>query len=123
VPHDEVPAILRLMDVFVLPSRSTARWREQFGRVLVEAAATALPIVATDSGEIPFVMRALGGGGRVVPERNPAALRSALYEISADAAGRGAIGRANLAAAHRQFSQEMIATRMAGLLAALGGRR
>lgn len=116
VPHDEAPGLYRLCDIFALPSRSTPRWREQFGRVLVEAAATALPIVAAGTGEIPWVMRGLGGGGRVVPERNGAALAQALRELVEDAALRERIGQANLAAARQSYSQEAIAARMAGLL-------
>lgn len=116
VPHDEAPGLYRLMDILVLPSRTAPGWREQFGRVLVEAAATALPIVATDSGEIPYVMRALGGGGRVVPESLPGALADALRELLLHAGLRKSVGQANLAAARADFSQEAIATRMAGLL-------
>jgi len=116
VPHDEAPGLYRLMDVFVLPSRTTARWREQFGRALVEAAATALPLVAADSGEIPHVVRALGGG-RVVPERDPAALAAALAALVRDPGARASLGRTNLEAAHARFSQEAVARRMAELLA------
>ncbi len=118
VPHDEAPGVYRLMDVFALPSRTTPRWREQFGRALVEAAAVGLPLVAADSGEIPHVVRALGGG-RIVPERDPTALTAALAGLVRDPAARATLGRANLAAAHARFSQEAVAGRMAGLLAGL----
>lgn len=116
VPHDQAPSLYGLMDVMVLPSRATPRWREQFGRVLVEAAAARLPIVAAGTGEIPHVMAALGGGGRVVPQAAPEALAAALRELLGDAALRERVGTANLEAAHRLFSQEAIAARMAGLL-------
>jgi len=116
VAHDAAPGLYRLCDIFALPSRSTPRWREQFGRVLVEAAATALPIVAAGTGEIPHVMHGLGGGGRVVPERDSAALAGALRELVQDRALREQIGQANLAAARQRYSQEAIAARMAGLL-------
>ena len=119
VPHADAPSIYRLMDLFVLPSRATPRWREQFGRALVEAAATALPIVAAGTGEIPFVMHGLGGGGRVVPPAAPVALTEALRELRADAALRAKLGAANLEAARRMYSQEAIATRMAALLGEL----
>ena len=120
VPHAEAPALYRLMDIYVLPSRATRRWREQFGRALVEAAATALPIVAARTGEIPYVMQGLGGGGRVVPECAPIALTEALRELRGDAALRTKIGNANLAAARRFYSQEAIASRMATLLGEVG---
>ena len=119
VPHHEAPGLYRLMDIFVLPSRETPRWREQFGRALVEAAATALPIVACGTGEIPFVMQGLGGGGAVVPAESPAALASALEALVADPPRRAGIGAANLEAARRGYSQEAIASRMASLLEAI----
>jgi glycosyltransferase involved in cell wall biosynthesis len=115
VPHDAAPALFRLMDVFVLPSRATPQWREQFGRVLVEAAASGLPIVAAATGEIPHVIHALGGG-LLVAERDPAVLAAALRHFLVDAAARQDAAKANLAAAHRDFSQEAVAARMAGLL-------
>jgi glycosyltransferase involved in cell wall biosynthesis len=116
VPHAEAPGLYRLMDIMVLPSRSTPKWREQFGRALVEAAATALPIVAAGTGEIPHVMTGLGGGGRVVPDSSPKDLANALRELIADPALRARIGAANLEAARRVYSQEAIANRMASLL-------
>ena len=42
-------------DIFCLPSRTTKTWQEQFGMSLVEAMASGLPIVATDTGAIPEV--------------------------------------------------------------------
>ena len=113
VPHDQAPGIYRLMDVLALPSRTAPEWREQFGRALVEAAATGLPIVGTDSGEIPYVLRALGDGGRVVPEGMPRRLAEALRELVADAALRTRAGTTNLESARRHFSQEAVAARMA----------
>ncbi len=121
VPHDEAPAMFRLMDILALPSRATPRWQEQFGRVLVEAAATGLPIVAAGTGEIPHVMAGLGGGGRVVAERDPPALAGALRELVADAGLRARVGAANLAAARERYSQEAIAGRMAALLRTVAG--
>ncbi len=116
VPHHEAPALYRLMDIFVLPSRETPRWREQFGRALVEAAATELPIVAAGTGEIPHVMQGLGGGGRVVSAEAPAQIAAALAELVKSPPLRAKIGAANLESARRVYSQEAIAARMASLL-------
>jgi glycosyltransferase involved in cell wall biosynthesis len=65
VRHDEVAAHLNAMDVLCAPSQTTARWREQFGRMLIEAFACGVPVVASDSGEIPFVV---GDAGIIVGE-------------------------------------------------------
>jgi glycosyltransferase involved in cell wall biosynthesis len=50
-------------------------WKEQFGRILVEAMSCGVPVVGSSSGEIPNV---LGKAGLVYPERNVAALRRVL---------------------------------------------
>jgi len=55
VTHSEVPDYLNAMDVLCAPSQTTARWREQFGRMLIESFACGVPVLASDSGEIPYV--------------------------------------------------------------------
>jgi glycosyltransferase involved in cell wall biosynthesis len=65
VPHDAVPRYLNAMDVLAAPSQTTARWKEQFGRMLVEAMSCGVPVIGSDSGEIPFV---IGKAGEVVGE-------------------------------------------------------
>jgi len=62
VRHTEAARYLNCMDVLVLPSRTTPGWKEQFGRVLVEALACEVPVIGSDSGEIPNIIRTTGGG-------------------------------------------------------------
>ena len=69
VAHDDVPAFLNAMDVLCAPSQTTARWREQFGRMLIEAMACGVPVIASRSGEIPYVV---GDAGLVVDEADVA---------------------------------------------------
>lgn len=73
VPHEETPRWLRAFDVLVLPSETRDNWKEQFGRVLVEAMACGTPVIGSSSGEIPNVIQATGGG-RIFPERDATAL-------------------------------------------------
>ena len=58
------------LDVLVLPSHTTPTWKEQFGRVIVEALWCGVPVVGSDSGEIPWLIE-LTGGGLVFPEGDP----------------------------------------------------
>jgi glycosyltransferase involved in cell wall biosynthesis len=58
--HADVPDYLNAMDLLCAPSQTTARWREQFGRALIEAFACGIPVVGSDSGEIPYVVRDAG---------------------------------------------------------------
>ncbi len=60
--HDRVGSLLSAVDVLVLPSRTTPRWKEQFGRILVEAMACGAAVVGSDSGEIPHLIERSGGG-------------------------------------------------------------
>jgi len=65
VQHDEVPAYLNAMDVLCAPSQTTPRWREQFGRMLIEAFASGVAVIASTRGEIPYVV---ADAGVLVPE-------------------------------------------------------
>jgi glycosyltransferase involved in cell wall biosynthesis len=60
VPSGDVPQEMRRLHAFVLPSRTTPRWKEQFGRVLIEAMASGVPPVGSNSGEIPHVIADAG---------------------------------------------------------------
>ncbi|MCL5961108.1 MAG: glycosyltransferase family 4 protein [Chloroflexi bacterium] len=82
VPSCEVPQFLSSMNVLVLPSLTRPNWKEQFGRVLIEAMACGVPVVGSDSGEIPNV---IGGDGLVFPEGNVDVLRTHLQRLMSDA--------------------------------------
>jgi glycosyltransferase involved in cell wall biosynthesis len=81
VPRSRMPEVLNEMDVLVLPSRTGQYWKEQFGRVLVEAMACGVPVIGSDSGAIPAV---IGESGLVVPEADVQALRDALLNLRND---------------------------------------
>jgi glycosyltransferase involved in cell wall biosynthesis len=73
-----VPALLRLCDVVVVPSR-----QEAFGRILIEAMAAQVPIVASAVGGIPEVC-VDGSTGLLVPPDDPDALAAALASTLTD---------------------------------------
>jgi glycosyltransferase involved in cell wall biosynthesis len=80
VASHAIPAIMHGIDALVLPSRTTANWKEQFRRVLVEAMACGVPVIGSDSGEIPHV---IGDGGIVYPEGDSDALANAIMQLVA----------------------------------------
>src|SRR5437667_191853 len=43
IPSTQMPDFYRNLDVVVLPSRTRANWKEQFGRMLIEAMACGIP--------------------------------------------------------------------------------
>ncbi len=78
---ENVGNFLRSFDVLVLPSRSMPYWKEQFGRVLVEAMACGVPVIGSDSGAIPNV---IGDAGLIFPEGNVDALANQITSLIAD---------------------------------------
>jgi glycosyltransferase involved in cell wall biosynthesis len=99
VAHDKVSAYLNAMDLLAAPSQTTPRWKEQFGRMLIEAMACGVPVVGSDSGEIPFV---IGDVGEVVRESSvsdwtrsiAALLESSSRRVAMASAGRDRVERA-----------------------------
>jgi glycosyltransferase involved in cell wall biosynthesis len=79
--HDEVPQYMGIMDLLAAPSQTTPRWKEQFGRMLIEAFACGVPVVASDSGEIPYTV---GSAGVIVPETDAAGCAVELAALLAD---------------------------------------
>ncbi len=106
VSTEDMPQIMNALDILVLPSRTTTRWKEQFGRVLVEAMATEVAVVGSSSGEIPEV---IGKAGLVVAERSPSALYEALHELYRHENIRTALGRQGRQRVTRHYSQEVVA--------------
>ncbi|MBX6340870.1 MAG: glycosyltransferase family 4 protein, partial [Thermomicrobiaceae bacterium] len=86
----EMPAALSRFQVLVVPSRTRPNWKEQFGRVIIEAMACQVPVIGSDSGEIPNV---IGDAGVVVPEGDPDALAAALDDLLENEEKRAALGR------------------------------
>ncbi len=90
VAHNaELPTYLNALDVFVLPSETRRNWREQFGRVAVEAMACGVPVIGSDSGEIPIV---LGDAGLTFHEGDASALAAQLRCLLSDPAFRAQLG-------------------------------
>ncbi len=61
VPHEQAPGWLSLFDVLILASETRPNWKEQFGRVILEANACGTAVIGTESGEIGNVLRNTGG--------------------------------------------------------------
>ena len=74
----QMPAYLQQLDVLVLSSRTLPNWKEQFGRILIEAMASGVPVIGSDSGEIPHV---IGTAGLVFPEGDSEAVNDHLLNL------------------------------------------
>ncbi len=106
VPHDAVPAYLSAMDILCAPSETTVRWREQFGRMIVEAQSCGVCVVGSDSGEIPHT---IGDGGVVLPEGNHAAWHEALVGLLHNSTARAELGEKGRARAVKCFDWSVVA--------------
>jgi glycosyltransferase involved in cell wall biosynthesis len=104
--HDEVPALLNAMDVLCAPSRTTRRWQEQFGRMLIEAFASGVAVIASRSGEIPYVV---GDAGLLLPEDDQRAWREAIEETISDRARRCELARRGRERAVARFNWTHVA--------------
>ena len=84
----DVDEVMGCFDIFVLPSLN-----EGMGRVLVEAMAAGLPIVASRVGGIPDLVKD-GQNGLLVPPADAPALTKAIYDLLADKKRRKQMGTA-----------------------------
>ncbi|HEV7770561.1 MAG TPA: glycosyltransferase [Solirubrobacterales bacterium] len=86
--RSDVPALLALSDLLLLPSTSDA-----MPMTVLEGMALGVPVLATDVGDVRPVV---GDAGVCVPAGDPAAFGEAATEILRDAALRDRLGRAGL---------------------------
>jgi len=104
----EMPDYLNAIDVLVLPSRTTKEWKEQFGRVLIEAMACETVVVGSDSGEIPAV---IGSAGLPFPEGDSDALASQLGHLEGNLQYRQQLGAAGRNRVLENFTHHRIAVK------------
>ena len=98
--RDDVPEILRAVDLLLVPS-----WEEPFGRTVIEAMASGVPVAATDVGGPPEI---LGDDrcGLVLPPRQPQVWAKEIEMLLSDPARLTAMGERGKDAARRRFGME-----------------
>jgi len=108
----DVAAYLAAADVVAVPSRN-----EGMGRVIVEAMALGLPVVATAVGGIPDVVTD-GECGRLIAPEDVDALSAALIELGRDPALRRKLGEAAMQRAEA-FSTSVAREKLLAVYASL----
>ena len=100
-----VPEHFQRMDMLVLPTKTTKRMSEQFGRVLVEAMASGVPVIGSTCGAIPDV---IGEAGLVFAEDDPDGLAGAIRQMLSDDGLRASLVTAGLEQV-KQYAWERVA--------------
>ena len=100
-----MPEALAACDLLICPSQTRPFWKEQFGRMIVEGFAAGVPVMASDSGEIP---RVVGDAGIILPESDIHAWRDAIESFVDSPASLENFKQAGLKRVH-QFSATTIA--------------
>lgn len=106
VPQTQALARLRDYDALLVPSLSTPRWKEQFGRVAAQALAAGTPVVASDSGALPEV---LDGCGELFREGDVDDLAEKLGGLLRDPARRAELAARGRRRACAELSWERVA--------------
>lgn len=104
--RQDVQALYPGMDLFVLPSH-----REGFPRAAMEAAATGLPVVATDIRGCRQVVDD-GVNGRLFPVRDVTALVAAVRSVVEEPEGLTRMGEASIARAAEHFDERRVVERV-----------
>lgn len=111
VAHDDLPALYRDADLFVLPAVHDPQGNvDGLPNVILEALASGLPVVATTVSGIPLAVEA-GVQGVLVPEQDGAALREALAGLLANPEQRRLMGARARDRAVSQLTWDIVAGR------------
>jgi len=108
-PRDDVPALMREWDLFVLPSRT-----EGISNTILEAMASGLPVLATAVGGNPELV-VDGVTGRLVARDDPEAMADAMSALLADPGALREMGAAGRARVEEKFSIEAMVAKYLSL--------
>ncbi len=112
IPSMEMPGYFAQLDCLVLPSRTRPNWKEQFGRVLIEAMACGVPVIGSTCGELPNV---IGYAGLTFPEGDADALAARLRELMTKPELRASLAAKGRARVLAQYTQKNIAEQTVGV--------
>ena len=112
VPSTQMPAQYAELDALVLPSLTQPNWKEQFGRVLIEAMACGVPVVGSACGEIPNV---IGDAGLVFAENDGEALLQHLLKLHQQPHLRADLAQRSRARVLQHFTMQRVADATVGV--------
>lgn len=104
--REDIPQLLATMDLLVMPST----YQEGFGRVLIEAGACGVPVVASRVGGVADVIEH-GRTGLLVPPHDPAGLSQAIVRLLRDRASAARLAQAFRQRIEQEFRLEAMIER------------
>ena len=111
VLRDTLPDLFRAADLFVLPAVHDGKGNvDGLPNVILEAMASALPVVASGISGIPLAVEN-GRTGRLIPEKDPAALLGALRELLANRESVRSMGERGRRKAETELTWDAVAAR------------
>lgn len=115
LPPTGVADFFRFLDILVVPSRTCLHWKEQFGRVIIEAQACGCVVIGSNSGEIPNVIEK---AEYVFQEGNILELKQTLVLAARQLRDDGQLPRKEADRAYQRFSDIKLAEKFANGLRA-----
>jgi glycosyltransferase involved in cell wall biosynthesis len=109
IENQLLPLVYSRTDILVLPSMTTSGWKEQFGRVLIEAMACEVAVIGSSCGEIPNI---IGNAGMTFKEGDIEALVKVLKELISNKELRVTMGRAGRKRVLENFTWRRVAERL-----------
>ncbi|MBD2342057.1 glycosyltransferase family 4 protein [Calothrix sp. FACHB-156] len=94
------------MDMLVAPSQTVSNWREQFGRMLIEAFACGVPVIGSDSGEIRYVIQ---NAGMVIGEKDESGWIKAISDLLNSPSQRQELAIKGLERSHSFYTWPIVA--------------
>ncbi len=117
IPPPEALQLISRCEVLVLPSRC-----EGMGRVLVEAMGAGIPVIGSDVGGIPHILRD-GEVGFIVPGGDPAGLEARMRQLLLDPELRNQMGAKGRELAHTELNERVYVEQFTKMVeAAVQGR-
>jgi len=98
----DIPDVVASVDVLLMPS-----WAETFGRVLLEAMASNVPLIATAAGGVPDIVSS-EVNGLLVPPRNPDQLAVAMARLLKDAELRQSLAEHGLRTVRERYDIKQV---------------
>jgi glycosyltransferase involved in cell wall biosynthesis len=120
VSYELTPEYFQEIDVLVVPTQTTARIREQFGRVIVEAMASGVPVVGSTCGAIPEV---IARAGLVFTEGDGSALAAAIRTMLNDPKLRQRFSQSGRVRVEENYSWDHVAGKTYALYRQVLGRQ